>query len=231
MPKTGGTYTSSLTSVPDHINFSHVVIRDSRDDLACPVGLMPISSAAVEGFFLWSNVRNPLRFLVSYYHWAKGFGPNSNTTHYDYAPAQQGFDYFLKTITSRDHSWPSRRFLFLNLFDHHAQCAVSWVNRMEQLDEDMAKISARFGIRYEPKSRQNVSPRETRDEDYYSEELLALASETYSREMWLFGYDGFDKTKPAVDLQPVERSRIRYDYRTDELHVDKDIVPRTERHV
>ena len=93
----------------------------------------------------------------------------------------------------------------------------------------MAKLSMRIGARHEPGRRRNVSPREGQDEDYYSEELLALASETYSREMRLFGYDGFDMTEPAVELQPVERSRIRYDYRTDELHLDRDIVPRTER--
>jgi hypothetical protein len=95
IPKTGGTYLLSRQSVLPYVNFSHILVRSDRSDKYCPVGLIPINPNKVSVYFLFANVRNPLSFLVSYYHHVKGFDNYHNSRHYDYQLVEKGFEFLV----------------------------------------------------------------------------------------------------------------------------------------
>jgi hypothetical protein len=116
IPKTGGSFLSEKSATIPFISFNHVLLRNSRSDNWCPVGLTPISYKKTEGFYLFSTVRNPLSWLISYYYHVQGFGDHKNGKHYDYELAQQGFDTLIEAVINRNSPWPSKKFLFPQLF-------------------------------------------------------------------------------------------------------------------
>jgi hypothetical protein len=228
VPKTGGTYTNSLQETLPHINFSHVLVRSTQADYSCPVGLTTIKKNKLNSFFLFSTVRNPLSFFVSYYHHAQGFGNYVNRNHYDYAAAQKGFDYLMQTIMNRSDKWPSRKFVFPQLFDQDGKCIIDWVNRNETLDADLNALCEYFGLNFSPGSKQRVSPKNKRWEEYYSDKLLHEVSLLYSREMKLFGYSGPDVVMPYIQTMPMQKARVTYKYVPDELVIDGLILSNKE---
>ena len=220
IPKTAGTYTQSLQDVLPHINFSHVVSRTDRSDRMTPVGLTPIRPEKLARYFLFTNVRNPFTYLVSYYHHTKGYPDFINPKHYDFAVAQTGFEALVRAVIGREDGWPSRRFLFPQLFDQSGRCIVTWINRADRLDADIGKFASYFGLTFDPQERRRVSPKSQAYSDYYSADLLAEVADVYAREMKLFGFRDFDLSAPMVELQPLEADRLRYEYRSDALTVD-----------
>jgi hypothetical protein len=230
LPKTGGSYTNSVANFLPHLNLGHTLIREDRGDRYCPTGLMPIDEAKVKGFFLFSNVRNPLRFLVSYFHHAGGEwvdGPYPNPDFYDHPLARKGFETFARTILRRTAPWPSNKFLFPTLFNDHGRCVVDWINRNEELDADLTRLAECFGRSFQPQARRNVSNRAKPVEAYYSDALLAEVQFAYRREMALFGYRGFNVTRPHIPLHPAPKARLEYDYETDTLRLDGKVLDRS----
>ncbi len=224
MPKTGGTYVSSLEDTFPHINFSHCLIRNDRTDRFCPTGLTCISSSHVKSFFLFSCVRNPLNFLVSYYYHVKGGKPEyKNPNHYDFTSAQKGFSYLLETIMNRTDKWPSRKFLYPQLFNQKGSCIIDWINRQEALNADLEKLGRYFNTVIHAKKKQRVSEKQVSYAQHYSDDLFEKVTKVYQREMALFGYDGFDILTPMVETKPLEKKRIGYDYIRDQLFVDGKI--------
>jgi len=228
IPKTGGNYISSIDSLP-LVNFSHVLARKNRSDKWCPVGLTSIDERKLKGFFLFSTVRNPLTFLVSYYHHVLGFGKYVNNRNQDYELASRGFDFFVNSIIDRDSCWPSRKFLFSQLFSQSGDCIVNWVNRNRFLDSDLRKLHEYFGLKFIASERKRVAPRKGGESSYYTDELEARVRETYQREMLLFGYNGFEYTTPMLSLTPFARNRIRYNYLYDELSLDGQIISKANK--
>lgn len=222
IPKTGGRYVSSLFGCLPHINFSHVVVRRIRSDRLCPIGFTPVRPGKVNGYFLFSAVRNPLSFLVSYYNHVKV----SDSKHYDYHLAGKGFEFMVEAIIGRTDKWPSRRLLFFQLFDQKGPCVVDWINRIESLDGDLADLAKHFGLSFEAGKRQGVGPKQKTFDTYYTESLLGKVCETYSREMAVFGYTGPDTTSPLIRFKPLEKNRIRYDYLDDRLYLDNKMLER-----
>lgn len=217
LPKTGGTYL--LRSLPQSgpmLNLSHCVIRRTKSDAWCPVGLWPHSPSLISGFFVFSTVRNPLNLLVSYYHHALGFGKHLNLNHYDHENAKRGFRYLVETIMNRDDAWPSRKFLYPQLFDQEGNCITDWINRTEELDADVQQMCAHQGLTFEQQEPERVSPKGSFD-DYFDDELIQRVSDHYHREMRIFGYDGREVVTPSYNLKPFDKSKLRYDYLSDEL--------------
>jgi hypothetical protein len=163
--------------------------------------------------------------LVSYYHHVKG-PLKVNPNHYDYENAQKGFDYLINVIISRDSPWPSRRFLYPQLFDQSGNCIVNWINRVEALDSDLKQLHKKFGCAYQRVERKRVS--ETRNlsyEDHFTPNLLDKLVKLYSREMTLFGYERFQTISPFYESNPINSTRIRYDYLSDALYLDGNLLP------
>jgi hypothetical protein len=222
IPKTGGTYLNrELRKVIPFVNFSHVVIRNSRSDRYCPVGLTPIKPLKLSRFWLFSTVRNPLLFLISYYYHAKGFEKYENPKHYDWTLANKGFEYLIKTIVDRENPWPSRKFLYCQLFDESGRCRNDYINRNETLNDDLSHLCDRFGRRFTPGCPKRVSPKKKDPKTYYSDELCDLVLKTYKREMSLFGYSGFGLQEQQTDFNHgfLKEIDVTYDYVNDRLHI------------
>lgn len=215
-PKTGGTYTNHLKEYFPHLNFSHVVVRQNRSDKWCPVGLTPIHSNKIKGYYTFATVRNPLLFLISYYHHVLGNKKFENVNHYDYQNAQKGFEYLVNVILSREDKWPSRKFLFPNLFDQSGNIVVDWVNKNETLDDDLKQLLIQFDFVHKPQKKQRVAIKKPYEE-YYSQSLFDKVCKAYEREMTLFGYDGYESYDPKVDMHKFKVNKISYKYDTDEL--------------
>jgi hypothetical protein len=216
VPKTGGSYTGSLRKQFPHVSFNHVVVRSDRSDSWCPVGMTPISPKKIKGYYIYSTVRNPLLFLISYYHHVLGNKGFENTNHYDYLEAVKGFENLVNVIISRESIWPSKKFLFPNLFDQSGNIVANWVNRNEVLDEDLSNLLNSFHIHHVPIEKKRVSKKNP-PESYYSTELLDKVEETYKREIEFFGYKGFGFNEPPINLHEFKNSKLKYFYQTDTL--------------
>ncbi len=216
VPKTGGSYTTSSENFLPHINFSHAVIRKNLSDKFCPVGLVAIKEIKINNCYIFSIIRNPLNFLVSYYHHVKGFEKHYNKYHYDYQYVQNGFENLIRTILNRTDKWPSRKFLFPQLFDQDGNCIINWINRNEMLDTDLLEMCNKFGYKFVPGEKQRVSPKKNIT-DYYTAELIDLVSSVFSREMKLFGYNKFNLIDPLIKLRPFDKNKIQYNYIEDKL--------------
>ena len=117
IPKTGGTFVTQCENCCRSIvfpirNLGHSTLVD-RDwqllwDVPAPFGeAHAIPRAGLDGSVVFSNVRNLFAFFVSYFHHAAGsIDKYRNPHHYDFAAANKGFDYLLKTIADRDDVLP-----------------------------------------------------------------------------------------------------------------------------
>jgi hypothetical protein len=183
-------------------------------DKRCPIGLVVTRESWLKKTsFVFANVRNPLNFLVSYYHHVvDGYG-YINTYHYDFAAGQRGFDYLVRTILDREDKWPSRKFLFLQFFDSQGRCLVDWINRTECLDCDLEIMCSKFHIKFVPGEPRRVFKKTQSPKQYFSDALAQSVMCVYSREMNLFGYSGFDVATPRVSLKPLNKDLLSYDYK------------------
>ena len=135
IPKTGGTYVSQQENFGRSVvfplrNLGHATVVDPDWqlflDIPAPFGEeQAIPKACLDGSVVFSNVRNLFSFFVSYLHHAAGsLERYRNPHHYDFAAANKGFDYLLKTIAHRDAIWPSRKFVHYQLFAQPSGAAV-----------------------------------------------------------------------------------------------------------
>jgi hypothetical protein len=229
IPKTGGTYVSQ------HENFDRSVVFPLRNlghatvvdpdwqllwDIPAPFGeANAVSRACLNGSVVFSNVRNPFAFFVSYLHHAAGrIEQYRNPHHYDFVAANKGFDYLLKTIADREMIWPSRKLLHYQLFAQPSGAAVvSWVNCMASLDFHLHAMAQALGMEYRQGEPQRIGPPGDY-RPYYTDELADLVRRTWKREIELFGFE-FDQ--PRSRYSPVEMTQrtraMNYVLRNDQL--------------
>jgi hypothetical protein len=166
-------------------------------------------------FFLFSTTRNIFDWLVSYAWHAGGWNPKyRDTNHYDFENANKGFEYLLKTIAHRDYPWPSRRLIHCQVFSTGGNLVVDWVNRTETLDEDLALLAAKLGVRYTRKEKQRVSRKKKDYQYYYTDSLIELVYETWKQEIRLFGFefDGIDLDNALIkkEISPAQKEQVTY---------------------
>lgn len=218
IPKTGGTYVNSCFPSNGFVSLGHALLRESLGDDHVPVGLIGTRFRPLKRHVLFSTVRNPLTFFRSYYHHVIGHGKWYNSNHYDYQAAQRGFEYLMQTIMDREDKWPSQKFLFPQLFNQSGQLVVSWINKNEMLDEDMALFAKSLGYRFKKGEKKRAAPVREMAE-YYSDALQQQVHEVYKREFALFGYD----KDSCMDNNSVPLHRdvashvLTYDYEKDDL--------------
>ena len=200
VPKTGGTYlaqneTNHRPIIRPMKYIGHYFVVASLDmprPVFPPAGFRPtfvVEKRALEPYFVFTTVRNPYSFLVSYLWHAGGLNPKyNNPDHYDYANARRGFDYLIKTIANRDAPWPSRKFIHAQIFCDDGDLIVDWVNNTERLDDDLARMAAHLRLDYRQQPPQRVG-REDDYRSYYNDELCELVKNIWGRELALFGYD------------------------------------------
>jgi len=233
--KTGGTYIGQLDSSDTPVLWpiqylGHTVVVNSTDEFDRefpPAGYSEnkyIYSKDLKDKLVFSVVRNPFDWLVSYISFQGGWKKEyAETSHYDYelCKDKNKFDYAVKTILERDDGkWPSKRFMYFQLFDSNAYLVPSWFMRNETLDDDLEFFAKSNGYKYTQKEKQKVGSRSDY-RSYYTDELRELLEKAWSRELNMFGYnfDGYEKEHILFNskLSKEERLEYRYDYRTDNL--------------
>lgn len=235
VPKTGGTYLGQMESSGSTVlrpvrHLGHCIVADSGVSLSNgfpPVGLNPASLTPrrkLDGKTVFSTVRNPFDFFVSYAAHAGGWNPKyRDPDHYDYEAANKGLDYLLKTIADREDTWPSRKFLFFQLFSTGGDFLPNWVCRTETLDDDLYVMAKKLGLKYSKAPKQRVGG----IGDYrkhYNDELVELVNKTWARELALYGYsfEG-EPLSPLVGLEvsPAVSEQLKYSFMRDELVLPK----------
>ncbi len=222
IPKTGGTYVKTCFPENGFVTLGHALLREDLSDDFVPKGLVGTRYRPHPNHCLFATVRDPVTFFRSYYHHVIGHGHYHNRDHYDFKAASKGFDYLMRAIMDRDDAWPSRKFLYPQLFDQSGRLIVSWINRIEMLDADMAAFMETLGYPYVPAERKRSAPVSVLT-DYYSDELLQQVESLYGRERDLFGYaqDAGARTGGLL-VQDVSASRCTYDYVRDQLSIRID---------
>ncbi len=184
----------------------------------------------VQRYFVISTVRNIYSWLVSYAWHAAGWNPKYNDPdHYDYAIANKGFDYLIKTIANREDTWPNRKFIHCQFFCNNGELIVDWINRNESLDENLETLTRKYNLPYVKSQRQRVG-HETDYRTYYTDELTDLVYKTWGRELNIFGY-AFDGPKPKssrlyLAIDEKTKNLIQYVLDRDELKLDGKVVER-----
>lgn len=217
IPKTGGTYVKSCFPENGFISLGHALLREELSDDFVPKGLTGTRYRPGQNHYLFTIVRDPIKFFRSYYHHVIGHGNFHNPDHYDYKAAGKGFDYLMRVIMDRDDVWPSRKFLYPQLFDQSGKLVVSWISRNEMLDTDMASLAGKLGYHYKHGEKKRSAPVSALS-DYYSDELLQQVESVYRRERDLFGYSPeAGNGANTLLVRDVSCSRCRYDYLQDQL--------------
>ena len=205
IPKTGGTFVTQYENSNESVvfpirNLGHSTLVDPDWemlwDIPAPFGeAHAVPRACLDGSMAFSNIRNPFSFFVSYLHHAAGrIEKYRNPHHYDFAAANRGFDYLLKTIADRDMVWPSRKFVHYQLFAQPSGSAVvSWLNCMASLDTHLQEMAHAFELGYRHGEPQRVGPSGDY-RSYYTDALADLVSRTWKREIELFGFE-FDEPR------------------------------------
>jgi hypothetical protein len=226
--KTGGTFVTQYENANRSVifpirNLGHATVVDPDwemlRDVPAPFGeANAIPRADLDDSLVFSNVRNLFPFFVSYFHHAAGRIENyRNPHHYDFAAANKGFDYLLKTIADRDMVWPSRKFVHYQLFAQPSGAAiVSWLNCTASLEMNLHEMAQAFGLRYREGKPQRVGPPGDY-RSYYTDALADLVHRTWKREIDLFGFE-FDEprcrhTPPAMTARVKARKYVLRDDR------------------
>jgi len=243
IPKTGGTYLTQWESDSQPVlspmrYIGHYYVADHEEDLN-PLyqGHDPenarrtvIQKCEIADNVVFATARNPFSWLVSYTSHAGAWNPRyANKGHYDYANASRGFDYMVKVIANREDLWPNRKFIHCQLFSSGGDLVLDRLNRNETLDDDLAEMAAGLKISYRRRPRQRVGGLNDYRQ-YYTDALVGLVSDTWSRELRLFGYDfdsyNLDSAIMKKDISPEQKSEIVYSWKEDRLIIAGRQVPR-----
>lgn len=227
IPKTGGSFVGQTENDDQSIvfpirNLGHVTLVNENWEQFWDVpppferqNAVPLS--ALDGHVVFSNVRNPFSFFVSYLHHAGGHVEGyRNPHHYDFSIANRGFDYLMKTICERDSIWPSRKLIHYQLFSQPSGASiVKWINCTATLDRDLHAMAQHFGLGLRAGKPQRVGLGSDY-RSYYNDVLADVVSKTWSREIELFGFR-FDVPQSIYSpLELAERVRsARYFLRDD----------------
>lgn len=141
IPKTGGTFINNCLKKMGGYNLGHYFVRSNiKNNNTIPVGLYGSRFKIGKNEFIFSAIRKPENFFLSYYNHCIGIPNGVNKLHYDYENARKGFDYFLQSILNRENYWPSRKFLFPQLFDDRCNLIVDYILRNEYLNHDLIQM-------------------------------------------------------------------------------------------
>lgn len=235
IPKTGGTYVAQRESDRNPVIWpvrylGHVCVTEKKQRHSTgypPEGFTNpknICRRELLRCVVLSSVRNIFSWLVSYAGHSGGYNPKyHDENHYDYESSRKGFDYLIKTIANRESPWPSRKFIHFQIFSDSGRLVVDYLARNESLDDDLKAFSGELGLNYVRKPRQRVGGMDDY-RSYYTDSLIDLVTQTWGRELRLFGYDfggmqaGSALIKRRIDS--ITKRRIKYFWIDDRLIID-----------
>ena len=235
IPKTGGTYLSQLEADRKAIisplkYLGHVCIIQGSD----PGGsVYPPKNGVVltrkledvGKYYLFSTVRNPFEWLVSYASHAGGWNRRYyDSNHYDFKAANKGFDYLLNTIFDREDIWPNRKLLHFQIFSDKGRLIVDWINRNKTLDDDLSRLAGKLHLNYKLKERQRIGKHDDY-RIYYNDKLIDLVYSVWRKDFILFGFDfegcSIEKAMIKNEIAEDQKHSIKYTWHDDDLRIDQ----------
>jgi hypothetical protein len=224
IPKTGGSYIIRKPAVIESIEFRghcYAVHKDNIPNFLYYPHMedwlfrTTVNLNYLKERFVFTTIRNPFSWLVSYYGHARGINPKyANPDHYDYENAKKGFNYLLKKISQRNQPWPCRKFIFFQAFASNGELVVDWFNRKETLDEDLMKLAKEKDLKYTRREKVRIGGLKDY-RGYYNNELIDIVLQTWQKELNLFGYDfeGYNSKSAVIStfVEPRLKKLIRYD--------------------
>lgn len=225
VPKTGGTYVARhknpvIQPIYD-LNHSVLVRMPFPEGIDYPPtpGYQKkmrenISVVMKPDTICFATVRNPFDWLVSFYHVVPyGIGITS-------------FADFVETIADRDSDWPSRKFIYFQFFSYQGEFLVDRLLYQDVLNDEIEIFANEFDeLVYTPTERQKVSEKRKYVDYrfYYTDRLVDIVLKTWSRELWLYGYDFEGKTKGFLDnLTQETKQAVRYLWDADMLYINRE---------
>lgn len=231
IPKTAGNYVNAVTNNIPLINISHCVPRKTIWTNTIPIGLSYINEkklANIDKSVFITVVREPESFFASY--WNHASGSNSldyalkyqNNSHYDFVLSGMGVRAFLEEIINRQGYFPSKNFLFPQLFNSRGECIIDLVFFQSNLEDQLKNYFNNKGYTLSNSSKKRRSP----NNDTLKFEITSFREklkEIYSREYFMFK---FDKNSSINVPMSIEKADWNYDYSSDTLYYKNKIVER-----
>jgi len=237
IPKTGGSYVHQGKPITPIINLGHKNILDNPNDFDIfenPLyykdfqnkervrkNHLGISAQSIQNKFIFSNIRNIFKWLVSFAGHIGCWNAKHNvgSMHYDYKYAQKGFDYYIKTIANRTFPYPSKKFLFTQLFSSQGSFIVDWLNYTDTLDNDLKSLAKFKNLKYAKKNKRRVG----NNKDYrmyYTSDLIDLVYKTWDREIKLYNFD-FDNNKQHSNKLShlIKQPKLKYTWIDDKFEL------------
>jgi hypothetical protein len=242
IPKTGGTYliqseSDNETVIAGMQYLGHSVFSKTQEYPATypyKKGFLNkriLDPTLFERSLIFTTVRNIFDWLVSYYYHAGGHNRNYvNESHYDYDLAQKPFKDFVFAVAERDQLdiWPSKRFIFFQLFDFEGDFVVDWVNHTERLDEDLRLMAFCHSYGYSIKKPQRVARKGHSYLEFYDQELIDLVRKVWHRELSLFGYDfeisDFDSALISGKVSNAIKKSLKYNWIEDKMTINGEVL-------
>jgi len=218
-PKTGG---SSLEMDKRITTFGHMGVYDDgnpnckrinytyyyHDTKSARQAILPLIHT--KKYYTLFIVRNHFSFLISYFDWVGGF-TNWNDNHHDHIIANRGFDYFVKSIINRENAWPSRRYIYCQMWTPSGLLVPDHILHTEILDDEVIELFAQYGEKYTPPPRVQIGRRhgsfgarsagkgknlsqsdgktdKRKPHEMYSDSLASEVYQCWEEEMTLLGY-------------------------------------------
>jgi hypothetical protein len=142
-----------------------------------------VPTERLDGYFVFTLVRNPWDRIVSYYHWLTVQSWDHPSVH---LAKSVDFTTFLNDAgTLKSLSMPSSYYLQ----DSAGQERQGHYMRLEQLDTDLVPLWDHLGFNLSPIKRANTSQRQSDFRMYYSDADRDLVAQLCSQDIEQFGYD------------------------------------------
>ena len=170
-----------------------------------------VKKEELKKFYVFSVIRNPFDWLVSYYHHALGSWKD-RTDHYDNKLANEGFEVFLEALSIRTDKWPNKKFLFFQLFNLDGELMIDYLCRQETLDNDLRYLANRFKVYYKRSKPKRVTNHK-HYKSYYNKRLIGLVEKTWGRELDLYGYsfNGMNLRKAKIKKEVTKIAQYFWD--------------------
>lgn len=145
----------------------HTNLRKAQSVIPAPV---------YDGLFKFAFVRNPWERLVSWYQYVQ-----RTPLHEDYRPGETFADFAARFLEK------PRRAQWWMIEDRNGVMGLDYVGRFENLNDDIAYLCQRIGIKAQTLQHRNKMA----DKDYrtfYDDRLALAVKNTWTREIDAFGY-------------------------------------------